>query len=77
MSVIDNESEPGAWKREIDKIPWRFKHIDYVATQDVLAALRANGFINEAQYFTELITRLQADNKYLTDKVYELQDKSR
>lgn len=59
MSVIDNESEPGAWKREMDKIPWRFKHSNYVNVNDVLAAIRANGFFTEANFLAEEITRLK------------------
>ena len=69
MATIDNESEPGAWKKEMEKIPWRFQHSNYVNVNDVLAVIRANGFSTEANFIGEEVTRLKAQIKSLGDKI--------
>jgi hypothetical protein len=69
MATIDNESEPGSWKKEMEKIPWRFQHSNYVNVNDVLAVIRANGFSTEANFIAEEVTRLKAQIKSLGDKI--------
>ena len=67
MATVDDESEPGAWKREIEKMPWRFKHSNYATMNDVLAALRANGFLEEANFIAGEIQRYRTQI-YLLEK---------
>jgi len=71
MATIDNESEPGSWKREMEKMPWRFKHSNYATVNDVLAALRANGFFTEANFIAEEIQRYRTQLQLLEDKLRE------
>jgi hypothetical protein len=71
MATIDNESEPGSWKREMEKMPWRFKHSNYVTVNDVLAAIRANGFFTEANFIAEEIQRYRTQIQLLEDKLRE------
>lgn len=46
MTQIDDESPPGSWKAEMERMPWRFSQ--QVKIDEALAVLRKNGFINEA-----------------------------
>lgn len=71
MATIDDESEPGAWKREIEKMPWRFKHSNYATVNDALAALRANGFFEEANFIAEEIQRYRTQIHLLEKKLNE------
>ena len=59
MTTIDNESPPGAWKSEIERMPWKF-------TQDqkvhwALAELRIRGMWTEASILANEINILKAD----------------
>lgn len=71
MATIDDESEPGAWQKEIEKMPWRFKHSNYATVNDVLAAIRANGFFTEANFIAEEIQRYRTQIQLLEDKLRE------
>lgn len=77
MATFDNESEPGSWKKEMDKMPWRFRHSNYATINDVLAAIRANGFFTEANFIAEEITRLHAKIQRLDGELREQRQHSR
>ncbi len=44
--IIDTESPPGAWKTEMERMPWRFSQ--QVKVEQALAAMRQAGLAAEA-----------------------------
>ena len=44
--TIDDESPPGAWKAEIERMPWRFSQ--QVKVEQALVAVRQAGLAPEA-----------------------------
>lgn len=46
MAVVDNESPPGSWKDEMDRMPWRFSQ--QVKVEEALKTIRQSGLWNEA-----------------------------
>lgn len=59
MGSIDDESPPGSWKKEIERMPWKF-------TQDqkvhwALAELRIRGLWTEASVLANEINVLKAE----------------
>jgi len=61
--AVDEESPPGAWKSEIERMPWKF-------TQDqkvhwALAELRIRGMWTEASILANEINVLRAEIEHL------------
>jgi len=46
--IIDNESEPGAWKREMEKAPWAYGQKREPDLLEILTRMRAHGLDVEA-----------------------------
>jgi hypothetical protein len=46
--IIDNESEPGAWKREMEKAPWAYGQKREPDVLEILTRMRAHGLDVEA-----------------------------
>jgi hypothetical protein len=46
--LIDNESEPGSWKREMDKAPWAYGQRREPDLAEILVRMRAHGLDVEA-----------------------------
>lgn len=46
--MIDNESEPGAWKREMEKAPWAYGQKREPDIMEILTRMRAHGLDVEA-----------------------------
>lgn len=56
---VDNESEPGAWAREMERMPWKFQQEQKVGW--VLSQLRLRGMFKEAEVLTQEISTLKAE----------------
>lgn len=54
---VDNDSPPGSWKSEMDRMPWRYS--TEVQAERALAAIRAQGLVLEANALALEIKRLQ------------------
>lgn len=64
--MIDDESPPGAWKTEMERIPWRYSQ--QVKVEKALAEIRSAGFVNEAIVLAQEITALKAELHHLRNK---------
>ena len=56
---VDNESEPGAWAREMERMPWKFQQEQKVGW--ALSQLRLRGMFKEAEVLTQEISTLKAE----------------
>lgn len=61
--MIDNESPPGAWKTEMERMPWKFSQ--QVKVEQALAAVRQAGLIVEATVLALEIKTIQDELKTL------------
>jgi hypothetical protein len=57
--TVDNESPPGAWKEEMERMPWKFQQEFKVNT--VLSQMRLRGMLKEADIITQEIQTLKAE----------------
>lgn len=57
--IIDNESEPGSWDREMRRAPWAFGQRREPDVIEILTRMRAHGLDVEA----DVIARLLAGTK--------------
>lgn len=44
--AIDNDSPPGSWKQEMERMPWKFSQ--HIKVEDALKTIRQSGLWNEA-----------------------------
>ena len=61
--MIDNESPPGAWKTEMERMPWKFSQ--QAKVEQALAAVRQAGLIVEATVLSLEIKTIQDELKTL------------
>ena len=61
--TVDDISPPGAWKDELDRMPWRYSQ--QVRIDNALAALRQSGFQTEAFLLAQEINVLKAEIEHL------------
>jgi hypothetical protein len=61
--AVDDISPPGAWKDELDRMPWRYSQ--QVRIDNALAALRQSGFQTEASLLAQEINVLKAEIEHL------------
>jgi hypothetical protein len=59
MKVVDDESPPGAWKEEMDRMPWKFSQKTTV--EKALATIRNAGLLLEANILAMEIKTLQIE----------------
>lgn len=57
--TIDKVSPPGAWKSEIERMPWKYSQQTKV--DHALAAIRAAGLVLEANVLALEITTLKSE----------------
>lgn len=60
---VDDISPPGAWKDELDRMPWRYSQ--QVRIDNALSALRQSGFQTEASLLAQEISVLKAEIEHL------------
>lgn len=63
--IIDNESEPGAWKREMEKAPWAYGQKREPEMLEILTRMRAHGLDVEADIIARELA-LSFQGKILT-----------
>ena len=56
---VDNESPPGSWKAEMERMPWRYSQQTKV--NEALASIRQAGFALEANVLAQEINVLKAE----------------
>ena len=70
--MIDNESEAGSWKREMEKMPWRYDQTQGMRLETALANMRGRGLFKEAMVVEQEIKTLQAEVTYLRKEIEDL-----
>jgi hypothetical protein len=55
--IIDDQSPPGAWKSELERMPWKYSQ--QVKVEQALAAIRSAGFQYEAHVLAMEIATLK------------------
>lgn len=66
MAIFDNESPPGSWAREMEKIPWRFSQ--QAKVEDALVTMRMRGMHLEASIIAQEINVMKAEIERLKNK---------
>jgi len=65
MATIDNESEPGAWQRELEKHPWGYGQSQTIKLEAAVANIRTVGLWREANTVEQEIKTLQSELAYV------------
>lgn len=60
MVIVDNESEPGAWERELQRAPWAYGQQKKPTIDEVLWIMRRHGLSVEADIIAAEIAKLKA-----------------
>lgn len=63
--IIDSESEPGSWKRELDRMPWGYGQTQSMKLETALANLRGRGLYKEATIIEQEIRTLKAELEHI------------
>ena len=61
--TIDNVSPPGAWKSELERMPWKYSQ--QAKVEQALASIRSAGFQLEANILAMEITTLKSELELL------------
>lgn len=65
--AIDNESPPGSWRREMDKMPWRYAP-QQQRVEWALATIRGRGMFDAADILAQEINALKAEVEALRER---------
>lgn len=60
LVIIDNESEPGAWAKEMRRAPWAFGQRREPDLGEILVKMRAHGLDREADVVARLLSETKA-----------------
>ena len=74
MATIDNESEPGSWQRELDKLPWGYGQSQTIKLEAAIANIRTVGLWREANTVEQEIKTLQSELAYVRRELEKLRD---
>ena len=72
MATIDNESEPGAWKRELEQHPWGYGQSQTIKLEAAVANIRTVGLWREANTVEQEIKTLQSELAYVRRELEKL-----
>jgi hypothetical protein len=72
MATIDNESEPGAWQRELEKHPWGYGQSQTIKLEAAIANIRTVGLWREANTVEQEIKTLQSELAYVRRELEKL-----
>ena len=61
MVIVDNESEPGAWERELQRAPWAYGQQKKPTIDEVLWIMRRHGLSVEADIIAAEIAKLKTE----------------
>ena len=74
MATIDNESEPGAWKRELEQHPWGYGQSQTIKLEAAIANIRTVGLWREANTVEQEIKTLQSELAYIRRELEKIRD---
>lgn len=74
MATIDNESEAGAWKREMEKHPWGYGQNQAVKIEAAISNIRTVGLWREADAVQQEIKTLQVELEYIRKELEKIRD---
>lgn len=74
MATIDNESEPGAWKRELEKHPWGYGQSQTIKLEAAISNIRTVGLWREANTVEQEIKTLQSELAHVRRELEKLRD---
>lgn len=66
--IIDNESAPGSWKRELERAPWAYGQTQEITVKRALEDLRFHNFNKQADTLEREILTLKRELEYLREK---------
>lgn len=72
--MIDNQSEPGSWKREMEKLPWGYGQNQTVKLEAALANIRTLGLWREADTIELEIKTLQSELAYVRRELEKIRE---
>jgi hypothetical protein len=61
--IVDDQSPPGSWQREIELQPWKYKQEEKVGW--ALSEMRLRGMFKEADILSQEIVTLKAEVDHL------------
>lgn len=64
--AVDNDSPPGSWEREMERMPWKFQQEEKVGW--ALSQIRLRGMFKEADIIAQEIQTLKAELESLRNK---------
>lgn len=71
LDYYDNISPPGSWKREMERMPWRYGQPKAKSAETALAELRKAGMLHEASLLENEINVLKVELEHLRKKLNE------
>ena len=66
--MIDSESEPGAWKREMEKLPWGYGQSQTTTVRKALEDIRLFGLLKQADALEQEILALSRELEHFRKK---------
>lgn len=72
--MIDNQSESGSWKREMEKMPWRYDQTQNMKLETALANLRGRGLFKESMVIEQELKTLQSEIEYVRKELESLRN---
>lgn len=74
MVTIDNESEPGAWKRELERHPWGYGQSQTIKLEAAISNIRTVGLWREANTVEQEIKTLQSELAHVRRELEKIRD---
>jgi hypothetical protein len=74
MATIDNESEPGAWKRELERHPWGYGQSQTIKLEAAISNIRTVGLWREANTVEQEIKTLQSELAHVRRELEKIRD---
>lgn len=62
--IIDNNSPPGSWRNELEKLPWGYGQSQNTQVKDALAEIRRAGLWSHADVLEREILTLRRELEY-------------
>lgn len=63
--IIDNDSPPGSWKNEMEKLPWGYGQTQNGQVREALAEIRRAGLWNDADVLEREILALKRELEHV------------
>jgi len=72
MAIIDDESPPGSWKRELERHPWGYGQSQTIKLEAAISNIRTVGLWREANTVEQEIKTLQVELEYTRNELEKL-----